>query len=295
MRIAHPMKNSSRGSVVITGASTGIGAACALHLDQLGFQVFAGIRTEHDGRALQAHASARLIPIMLDVTQEQSILSARDVVATTVASAGLSGLVNNAGFALAGPLELLSTTDLRQQLEVNVIGQLAVSQVFLPLLRQARGRIINMSSIAGRATTPFLGAYSSSKFALESLSDALRCEVRPWGVSVSLIEPGAVQSRIWERSMAHAEATLSQTRPDQLALYRMQLERLRELSVKVQRRAIPAIAVAKVVARALTAARPKTRYLVGYDAKFRALLKFWLPDRIQDALLEWFLGLPRQL
>ncbi|MET0516592.1 MAG: SDR family oxidoreductase [Nitrospiraceae bacterium] len=289
------MKNSSRGSVVITGASTGIGAACALHLDQLGFQVFAGIRTEHDGRALQAHASARLIPIMLDVTQEQSILSARDVVATTVASAGLSGLVNNAGFALAGPLELLSTTDLRQQLEVNVIGQLAVSQVFLPLLRQARGRIINMSSIAGRATTPFLGAYSSSKFALESLSDALRCEVRPWGVSVSLIEPGAVQSRIWERSMAHAEATLSQTRPDQLALYRMQLERLRELSVKVQRRAIPAIAVAKVVARALTAARPKTRYLVGYDAKFRALLKFWLPDRIQEALLEWFLGLPRQL
>jgi len=163
------------------------------------------------------------------------------------------------------------------------------------LLRQARGRIINMSSIAGRATTPFLGAYSSSKFALESLSDALRCEVRPWGVSVSLIEPGAVQSRIWERSMAHAEATLSQTRPDQLALYRMQLERLRELSVKVQRRAIPAIAVAKVVARALTAARPKTRYLVGYDAKFRALLKFWLPDRIQEALLEWFLGLPRQL
>jgi NAD(P)-dependent dehydrogenase (short-subunit alcohol dehydrogenase family) len=289
------MNNSVRGSVVITGASTGIGAACALHLDQLGFQVFAGVRTEHDVRALQAHASARLIPIMLDVTQEHSILAARDVVATRVASAGLSGLVNNAGFALAGPLELLSMTDLRKQLEVNVIGQVAVSQVFLPLLRQARGRIVNMSSIAGRAATPFLGAYSSSKFALESLSDALRCEVRPWGVSVSLVEPGAVQTEIWERSRTHAEATLSRTCPDQLALYKIQLEKLRELTVKVQRRGIPAIAVAKVVAQALTATRPKTRYLVGYDAKFRAFLKFWLSDRMQDAMLEWFLGLPRKL
>ncbi len=289
------MNDSLRGSVVITGASTGIGAACALHLDQLGFQVFAGVRTEHDGRALQSHASARLIPIMLDVTQEDSILAARDAVAARVASAGLSGLVNNAGFALAGPLELLSMSDLRKQLEVNVIGQVAVSQAFLPLLRQARGRIVNMGSIAGRAATPFLGAYCSSKFALESLSDALRCEVRPWGVSVSLVEPGAVQSEIWERSRTHAEATLSQTRPEQLALYRIQLEKLRDLTVKVQRRAIPAIAVAKVVAQALTATRPKTRYLVGYDAKFRAFLKFWLSDRMQDAVLEWFLGLPRQL
>ena len=289
------MNDSLRGSVVITGASTGIGAACALHLDQLGFQVFAGVRTEHDGRALQSHASARLIPIMLDVTQEDSILSARDAVAARVASAGLSGLVNNAGVALAGPLELLSMTDLRKQLEVNVIGQVAVSQAFLPLLRQARGRIVNMGSIAGRAATPFLGAYCSSKFALESLSDALRCEVRPWGMSVSLVEPGAVQSEIWERSRTHAEATLSQTRPEQLALYRIQLEKLRDLTVKVQRRAIPAIAVAKVVAQALTATRPKTRYLVGYDAKFRAFLKFCLSDRMQDAVLEWFLGLPRQL
>ena len=289
------MNNSLRGSVVITGASTGIGAACALHLDQLGFQVFAGVRTEHDGRALQSHASARLIPIMLDVTQEDSILSARDAVAARVASAGLSGLVNNAGVALAGPLELLSMTDLRKQLEVNVIGQVAVSQAFLPLLRQARGRIVNMGSIAGRAATPFLGAYCSSKSALESLSDALRCEVRPWGLSVSLVEPGAVQSEIWERSRTHAEAALSQMRPERLALYRIQLEKLRDLTVKVQRRAIPAIAVAKVVAQALTATRPKTRYLVGYDAKFRAFLKFWLPDRMQDAVLEWVLGLPRQL
>ena len=289
------MNDSLRGRVVITGASSGIGAACALHLDQLGFQVFAGVRTDHDGRALQSHASARLVPIMLDVTQENSICAARDVVAMRVASAGLSGLVNNAGFALAGPLELLPIADLRKQLEVNVIGQVAMSQAFLPLLRQARGRIVNMSSIAGRAATPFLGAYSSSKFALESLSDALRCEVRPWGVSVSLVEPGAVQSEIWERSRTHAEAVFSQTRPDQLALYKIQLEKLRELTVKVQRRAIPAVDVAKVVAQALTATRPKTRYLVGYDAQFRAFLKFWLPDRMQDAMLEWYLGLPRQL
>ena len=147
-------------------------------------------------------------------------------------------MVNNAGFALAGPLELLSKTDLRKQLEINVIGQVAVSQAFLPLLRQARGRIVNMGSIAGRAATPFLGAYCSSKSALESLSDALRCEVRPWGMSVSLVEPGAVQSEIWERSRTHAEAASSQTRPEQLALYRIQLEKLCDLTVKVQRRAI---------------------------------------------------------
>ena len=174
---------------------------------------------------------------------------ARDVVATRIASAGLSGLVNNAGFALAGPLELLPIADLRRQLEVNVIGQVAVSQAFLPLLRQGRGRIVNMSSIAGRAATPFLGPYCASKFALEAVSDALRSEVRPWGITVSLVEPGAVQSEIWERSKTHAEAALSQTRPEQLALYKIQLEKLRELMIKVQRRAIPAVDVAKVVAQ----------------------------------------------
>ena len=129
-------------------------------------------------------------------------------------------------------------TDLRKQLEINVIGQVAVSQAFLPLLRQARGRIVNMGSIAGRAATPFLGGYCSSKSALESLSDALRCEVRPWGMSVSLVEPGAVQSEVWERSRTHAEAALSQTRPEQLALYWIQSEKLCDLTVKVQRRAI---------------------------------------------------------
>jgi NAD(P)-dependent dehydrogenase (short-subunit alcohol dehydrogenase family) len=288
------MNDRLHGSVVITGASTGIGAACALHLDQLGFQVFAGVRSERDGRALQSRGS-RLVPIMLDVTEGNSIRAARDLVARRVASSGLSGLVNNAGFALVGPLELLPLADFRKQLEVNVIGQVAVSQAFLPLLRQARGRIVNMSSIAGLAATPFLGAYSSSKFALESLSDALRCEVRPWGMSVSLVEPGAVQSEIWERSRTYAEATLSRTRPDRLALYHIQLEKLRELTVKVQQRAIPPMDVAKVVAQALTATRPKTRYLVGYDARLRAFLKFCLPDRMQDALLEWFLGLPRKL
>ena len=292
------MNDSLRGSVVISGASTGIGAACALHLDQLGFTVFAGVRRMVDAQSLQAKSTSRLVPILLDVTKQDSIQAARESVAARLSSSGLSGLsglVNNAGFALVGPLELLPISELRRQLEVNIVGQVAVIQAFLPLLRQARGRIVNMGSIAGRAATPFLGAYCSSKFALESLSDALRCEVRPWGVSVSLVEPGAVQSEIWERSRTHAEATLSQTRPEQLALYRIQLEKLRDLTIKVQRRAIPAIAVAKVVAQALTATRPKTRYLVGYDAKFRAFLKFWLSDRMQDAVLEWFLGLPRQL
>jgi len=283
-----------RGAVVITGASSGIGAACARHLDQLGFTVWAGVRRKADGDALARAASPRLRVVMLDVTDPMSIAEAGRAIVEETAGSGLAALVNNAGISVAGPLELLPLAEVRTQFEVNVIGALAVTQVLLPSLRLARGRIVNISSIAGVAATPFLGAYCGSKFALEAMSDALRLELAPWGIAVSLVEPGAIQSQIWQRATMSATRTLGEVAPELLALYAQPLGRMQEVIAGAAARAIPADAVAHVVARALTVSRPRTRYLVGTDARFRALLKRILPDRAQDRLLAWFMGIPYQ-
>lgn len=285
---------SERGAVVITGASSGIGAACAQYLDGRGFTVWAGVRRREDGEALARLTSSRLRVVMLDVTDPASIAAAEQVVAQATRDTGLAGLVNNAGISVAGPLEVLPLDAVRMQFEVNVIGALAVTQAFIPLLRPARGRIVNISSIAGLAATPFLGAYCGSKFALEAMSDALRLELVPWGISVSLVEPGAIQSQIWQRATMSATQTLGGVAPESLARYAHLVSRMQDVMQKAAARAIPAEAVARVVADALTASRPRARYLVGTDARFRAMLKWILPDRAQDRLLAWFLGLPHR-
>jgi NAD(P)-dependent dehydrogenase (short-subunit alcohol dehydrogenase family) len=284
---------SVQGAIVITGASSGIGAACARYLDGLGCTVWAGVRRREDGEALARSTSARLRVLMLDVTDPASIAAASRTVAEALPEAGLAGLVNNAGISIAGPLELLPLAEVRTQFEVNVIGALAVTQAFLPLLRRARGRIVNISSIAGLAATPFLGAYCGSKFALEAMSDALRLELAPWGIAVSLVEPGAIQSQIWQRATMSATCTLGGVAPESLALYAHPLSRMQEVMAGAAARAIPADAVARVVAHALTVSCPRARYLVGKDARFRAALKWLLPDGAQDRLLAWFLGLSR--
>ncbi|MCS6296948.1 MAG: SDR family oxidoreductase [Nitrospira sp.] len=284
---------SVQGAIVITGASSGIGAACARYLDGLGCTVWAGVRRREDGEALARSTSARLRVLMLDVTDPASIAAASRTVAEALPEAGLAGLVNNAGISIAGPLELLPLAEVRTQFEVNVIGALAVTQAFLPLLRRARGRIVNISSIAGLAATPFLGAYCGSKFALEAMSDALRLELAPWGIAVSLVEPGAIQSQIWQRATMSATRTLGGVAPESLALYAHPLSRMQEVMAGAAARAIPADAVARVVAHALTVSCPRARYLVGKDARFRAALKWLLPDGAQDRLLAWFLGLSR--
>ncbi|MGQ0810699.1 MAG: SDR family oxidoreductase [Nitrospiraceae bacterium] len=282
-------------TVVITGASTGIGAACARYLDGLGYHIFAGIRRPEDGRALQVTCSARVTPIRLDVTDAHSIAEAARLVNIEVSGVGLAGLVNNAGIAVTGPLEVLPIADLRTQLEVNVIGQIAVTQAFLPLLRKGRGRIINMGSIAGRATIPFMGPYSASKFSLEALTDALRLELQPWGIHVAIIEPGAIATPIWAKSGRAANELEEASNMEAKALYGEAIARVRGVVAKAIQRAIPPDAVAQAVVHALSSSRPKTRYLVGHDAKFRAALKALLPDRVQDALLTWFIGLPRHV
>lgn len=286
---------AARGAVLVTGSSTGIGQACALHLTQLGFHVFAGVRREADGRALAAQASRPLTPLHLDVTDPATIAAARDAAMSATGEAGLRGLVNNAGIVAPGPLEILPLEEFRKQLEVNVVGQLAVTQAFLPLLRKGRGRIVLMGSISGRLATPFIGAYAASKFALEAMADALRVELIPWGIEVSMVEPGSIATPIWEKSRQHSGEIARQIPPERRELYHRQYEAMRNAARQAAEAGIPALEVAKVVAHALTAARPKTRYLVGKDAKLRARLAKFLPDRLRDRMIAKRLGLPANL
>jgi NAD(P)-dependent dehydrogenase (short-subunit alcohol dehydrogenase family) len=278
-------------AVLITGASTGIGAACALDLDRRGFRVLAGVRRAADGDYLRARASSRLAPVLLDVTDPASIAAARDAVAA--ATDALAGLVNNAGIVVAGPVELLSPDDLRQQLEVNVIGVAAVTRAFLPPLRRGRGRIVNIGSISGRMATPALGAYSASKFALGALTDSLRVELQPWGIDVALVEPGPVATPIWDKGRASADARRAALAHEDEALYGDTIAAVERVVRRSEREAVPAEKVAQIVAHALTATRPKTRYLVGRHTRIRALFAR-LPDRLRDRLITLALGLPRR-
>jgi NAD(P)-dependent dehydrogenase (short-subunit alcohol dehydrogenase family) len=284
--------NSSM-AIVVTGASTGIGAACALDCAGRGMTVFAGVRDPRAGEALAAKGGPSLIPITIDVTDEPSIARSVEAVQLVVGEKGLGGLVNNAGIVVGSPLEVIPLSHLRKQLEVNVIGQIAVTQAFLPLLRRGRGRIVNMGSIAGRGTIPLLGPYSASKYALEALTDALRMELQPWGIQVSIIEPGAIATPIWEKSAKEAEGLEASVSSEAKALYGEAVIRIREAIDRASHRAIAPDAVVRAVHHALTASRPRTRYLVGTDAKLRAWMVKWLPDRVQDRLLVWALKYPR--
>ncbi len=272
-------------TVVITGASTGIGRACALHMDREGWRVFAGVRNPAAADELRAAGSERLVPVSLDVTDPDSIAAMVEAVEREVGEAGLQGLVNNAGIAVGGVLEFMDLDTVRQMLEVNVVGALAVTQPLIPLLRRAQGRIVMMSSIAGRSATPLVGAYAASKHALEALTDALRIELHPWGIQVSAVEPGNVATPIWEKALAQAQEQLAQMPAQVQRLYGPLLELgIRKIRRAAEGRGTPPEAVARVVHHALTAARPRTRYLVGRDA----VIQYWverLPDRLRDRIV----------
>lgn len=275
----------TKKAVVVTGASTGIGEACARRLDKSGFRVFAGVRKAEDGHALKK-ISDQLVPVLIDVTDIVSIASAVETVTADVGEAGLAGLVNNAGIAITGPLEFLPISEFRKQLEVNVIGQIAATQAFLPLLRKGNGRIVNMGSMSGRLAYPFMGPYAASKFALEALTDSLRVELRPWGIAVSIIEPGIIVTPMREKSRAIASEIMKNLPPAAHDFYSSFISALHKTSTKMDKTGIPADVVAKAVEHALTAKNPKTRYLVGRrKAKFRMALFELIPDRLRDFLM----------
>ncbi len=271
----------SDGAYLVTGAAGGIGRACVELLDREGALVFAGVRKEADGEALR-RVAARLVPVVLDVADESSISATAETIAERLGGRGLAGLVNNAGIAVTGPMEFVSTGDLRRQFEVNVVGLVAVTQSVLPLLRCGRGRVVNMGSIAGRLTTPYFGPYAASKHALVAATDALRLELRQWGVPVALVEPGAVATGIRDKALAAAEAAFERLLPEARRTYPEALPYLRSLAEGPED--TPPEVVASAVLRALTAARPKSRYVVGNDARIGMLLAH-LPDRLRDRLL----------
>ena len=278
-------------TVVITGSSTGIGQACAMALDRRGFRVFASVRSQSDGERLRSEASSRLAPLQLDVTSAESIAAAARTVEDAVGDAGLAGLVNNAGIVVAGPLEVLPIEELRRQLEVNVVGQVAVTKAFLPMLRRARGRIVNVGSANGRFAPPYLGPYAASKYAMEAISDALRSELRSWGIHVSLIEPGSIATPIWGKSLAAADALTKDAPPEALAMYQRDLDALRKLTKQLAETALPVERVVRAVMHALTAARPKPRYPVGLQTHLLFRLIKWIPDRLWDRIVQRTMGL----
>lgn len=282
---------SEQRSVFVTGASTGIGEACALELDRLGFQVFLGVRRHEDAERLAGRMSGRTVPVVADVTDAAAVSAAAERIGSVVGPRGLAGLVNNAGIVVAGPLELLPIDHLRTQLEVNVLGQIAVTQAMVPLLRRAQGRLINMSSISGCIASPFLGPYAASKFALGALNDALRIELRRWNIAVAIIEPGSVKTPIWEKARTMADALAGRLDPESVALYQADVESFRTAFAKVADKAIPVRHVVRAVVHALTARRPKTRYRVGADARVGVPLVRLLPDRWRDYLVRKELGL----
>jgi NAD(P)-dependent dehydrogenase (short-subunit alcohol dehydrogenase family) len=274
------------GAIVITGASTGIGRACALHLDGKGHRVFAGVRKDADGESLQADATGRLTSVLIDVTDGDSIAAAAKVVGDEVGAGGLQGLVNNAGIAVSGPLEYLPVEDLRKQLEVNVIGQIAVTQAFMPLIRAGRGRIVNMGSVAGRSpSAPLIGPYAASKMAMEALTDSLRLELARWDIPVSIIEPGSIATPIWDKSGPDFDHLTDAMPEEGEERYGKLIEVGRKIAAAANRRGIPPEKVAKAVEHALTSSRPRTRYLVGKDAQVRARVESLIPDKLRDKIV----------
>jgi NAD(P)-dependent dehydrogenase (short-subunit alcohol dehydrogenase family) len=272
-------------SVVITGSSSGIGRACALMLDRNGFRVFAGVRKAADGDALRSAASESLTPVHVDVTDAASIQAMADEVKDAVGDGGLHGLVNNAGTTLPCPIEFLPLDGFRRQLEVNLVGPLAVTQSLLPLLRQGQGRVVNVTSGAGKAGVPMMAPYVAAKHGLEGLSDVMRLEFRQLGIQVAVIEPGFVGTAMGGKLQRDTEDSVSSLPDDGKRRYGPALHKVADGISQQAATGSPPEVVAEDVLHALTSKRPHTRYPSGEGAKRMLFLRRILPDRLFDRII----------
>lgn len=270
-----------RGGIVITGASTGIGEACAVGLAQRGYRVFAGVRKAGDGERLVAAAGGNLVPLEIDVTKQDAIDAAKAEVERQLEGLPLRGLFNNAGVSVNGPLEFVPPEKLRWQLEVNCVGQLAVTQAFLAMLRASKGRIITTGSVGGFVSTPMLGPYCMSKFAIEAFSDSLRVELMPQGIEVVLLEPAAVATKIWDKGIDDSTRMVAEAPPGLEERYAPFLAGIRKFAEEGKNDAASAQVVLDAVIHALEAKKPKTRYTMGTGVAQRKFLRR-LPDRWRD-------------
>ena len=294
LSVASMSENTSdRGSVVVTGASSGIGAATVSRLATMGFHVFAGVRRQEDSDRVRESANGTVTPVMIDVTDSALIAAAAQTVEQAVGEHGLAGLVNNAGIVTTGPLEFQPLDDFRRQLEVNLIGPLAVTQAFLPLIRRGRGRIVNVGSIGGLLVVPIEGAYSASKFGLEAVSDALRLELREWKIPVSHVDPGVTDTPIFGKTLLELDRALEALHERDHHEYDAQFAAVRKVVEKSPASAAPADDLAKAIAQALTADKPKTRYHAGHGSKEAFVASRTLSDHAKDRIVAREVGLPR--
>lgn len=255
-----------------------------------GWEVHAGVRRREDGESLAAEAAGGpIVPVMLDVTDQDAIAALDGAL-----PAGLDAVVNNAGFVADGPIEGLSLEALRTQFEINVIGQVAVTQAVLPRLRQSCGRVVFMSSVSGRLATPWTGAYNASKFAIEGLADSMRVELRPWGIKVILVEPTSTDTDMWRDALNQLDRTEASLSPAHRALYAKHLAGMRRTTKVIQKQAVSPERVVDVVEKALTAARPRVRYPVGVLSKVQLAAGALTPTRVMDVSLARLTGVPRK-
>jgi NAD(P)-dependent dehydrogenase (short-subunit alcohol dehydrogenase family) len=276
-------------SVLVTGATRGIGRATAIRLAEHGWDVFAGVRRAQDGEELAGAHPGRVSPVVVDVTDDDQVAALEHAL-----PGDLDALVNNAGIVVGGPLEAVPLSELRRQLEVNVVGQVAVTQVVLPRLRRSRGRVVFVSSLSGRVATPLSGPYNASKFAIEAVADALRMEVAPWGIRVALVEPAQTDTDMWRQANDDLESTVALLSPAHRDLYAKHIEGYRKMIPRSQRMAKPVDTVAATIERALTARRPRARYVVGAPARLQAVLAGLTPTPVLDVMLRAGTGVPRQ-
>jgi NAD(P)-dependent dehydrogenase (short-subunit alcohol dehydrogenase family) len=270
--------------VIITGASTGIGKAAALRMAERGFQVWAGVRKDADARAWKGIRNVSAV--RLDVAKEDSVVEAAKLLRGPLLDASEVHLVNNAGIAVAGPVEGVPMARWREQLDVNVLGLVHVTQLFLPFIRATRGRLVNISSVSGLATSPYLGPYAASKYAVEAISDALRRELRQFGCRVVVVEPGPIATPIWEKGLGKKEDLLADLSPDLRGVYGRELESFMKGAVKSAKSAVSVDRVSDVIERALTSPNPRTRYVVGTKVLPAAMaITGLLPDKVLDAIV----------
>jgi NAD(P)-dependent dehydrogenase (short-subunit alcohol dehydrogenase family) len=286
------MAGKKSGAVLVTGASTGIGRATALLLDRRGYRVFAGVRKDEDAKSLSGEGSGRLEPVKLDITKQRSISAARKKIEDAVGAEGLAGLVNNAGVGGGGPIETMPIEDFRDVMEVNLVGQVAVTQAFMPLIRKAKGTIVFIASIGGRIASPFMSPYNTSKFGIEALGESLRQELKPWDIDVVIVEPGSIDTEIWAKGADTMKDRVAGMSEDARRLYGKQLTRFGEVLQETASRGISPDKVAEVIHKAISSDSPRYRYLVGTDAKIAARLKGTLPDRTFSKLIGRQLKMP---
>jgi NAD(P)-dependent dehydrogenase (short-subunit alcohol dehydrogenase family) len=286
------MSSSTQRSAVVTGASSGIGRACALDLVKNGFRVFAGVRKSKDAAELRAEGGEALVPVEIDVTKKKTIEGALGVVRAILGDRGLDGLVNNAGIGHTAPVEFVAEDDLRHHFEVNVFGQVAVTQAFLPLIHRGVGRIVNIGSVGSHVTMPFGGALCASKSALQSLTDALRLELRPFGIHVCLVEPGAIATPGVDKTLGGIEGVIRALPEDGAVRYGDQLRTFAKVGYAHESTGSPPDVVATAVRHALTDRHPHVRYPVGKHAKTLEALARTVPDEFLDQLRLRMFGFP---